>query len=208
MKLLVFGANGRVGSLAVEKALAKGHYVIAFVHGESRFKDHPNLEIFKGDIYDRSSVEAAVVKAEIVVSALGSWGTPKKNVLTVAMQHSIPAMENRGIKRIVSLTGHDARAKGDTLYPLHKLTHTMLKLVAPKILIDGEAHIRLLENSSLSWTVLRSPIMNEQGRQKYCLGSNRPEAWHTINRHAVARAMVDQISATNFIRSAPYLTRG
>ncbi len=208
MRITVFGANGRVGSLVVGQCLDTGHYVTAFVHGSSTFPKHKNLQVVQGNIYHPADVAKAIDGSEVVISALGSWGTPKKDVLTVGMRHVIPAMQARGITRIISLTGADALATGDSISLLTKLSRPALLLLAKKILIDGEQHIKLLEQSRLAWTVIRSPVMTERGDpNKFRLSHTRPFPWHTINRHSVAQAMVTQLDSDGFLQKAPFIKR-
>jgi putative NADH-flavin reductase len=207
MNIVVFGANGKVGSLVVAKAIDVSHKVVAFVYGAHNLTVHQNLRIVQGDIYDARSVEDAIMDSDVVISALGSWHTPQKNILTKGMQNIIPAMQKHSIKRIISLTGHDARWDKDTLSVIHRLSHLLLAVISPKILYDGEKHIELLDQSGLDWTVLRSPVMNQLGKQYYRLTTKRPMPWLTINRSCVAQALVDQCKSKTYIKSAPYLTR-
>jgi putative NADH-flavin reductase len=208
MKIVVFGANGRVGSLAVAELLKRGYKVKAFVHSGSNFKDNKNLEVTKGDIYSKDDVAKAIKGADVVISALGSWGTPKKDILTSGMKNIIPAMQQNKIKRIVSLTGSDAKAPGDAENLLHRASHLALSVIASKILRDGENHIELLNQSGLDWSVVRSPVMNDRGNaSKSELNLKRPKPWATINRKSVALAMVDLIEPTKHLRQAPYISR-
>lgn len=196
-RIVVFGANGRVGRLVVEHALTSGYRVVAFVHHHHDFPDNTNLSIVQGDIYKREDVEAALKGADVVISALGSWGTPKKDVLYTAMNAIIPAMKELGMSRIISLTGSEARATGDALGIIHRVAHVMLGFVAGKILRDGERHIQLLEQSGLDWVVIRSPIMLSSPRRSYRLDARRPRPWATISRQAVAYAILRQVSVSD-----------
>jgi putative NADH-flavin reductase len=196
MRIVIFGANGRVGNLVVKEALKRGHKVSAFVHSRSSFDYNPSLKIVKGDIYNPKDVENAVKGSDAVISALGSWGTPKKDILTTGMKNIIPAMQNNKTKRIVSLTGSDALAPGDTKTLIYILSHFTLSRLAPKILKDGETHIKLLSDSDLNWTVVRSPVMN-----------SRPKPWSTINRKSVALAMLDLAESNKNVKSAPHIIR-
>jgi putative NADH-flavin reductase len=208
MQITVFGANGRVGSLVVEQALRQGYKVTAFVHSASGLPPNPNLQVVKGDIYNAADVVAALSGSKVVISALGSWGTPKKDVLTAAMQYIIPAMQVNKRQRIISLTGADARAAGDVMTPIHQLSHVMISLSPGlrKILADGEKHIELLEASDLAWTVIRSPVMNEHSEAGRCrLTSRRPLPWATINRHAVANTLVNLIDDNSYNQQAPFI---
>lgn len=181
--------------------------MVAFVHGENPFAKNSRLITFQGDIYDEHSVKKAMHECELVVSTLGSWGTPKKDILSVGMSNIVPAMKGHNIQRIVSLTGHDARYENDRLSFVHRATHTLLLLFAPKILKDGEAHVKILAQSGLDWTVLRSPIMNEKGDKGYSLSNKRPMPWDTIHRQAVAQAICDQSIGGLHEKGAPFITR-
>lgn len=206
-KIVVFGASGRVGSLVVKYALDAGYDVVAFVHRHHQLPDNPALTIIQGDIYVTEDVLNAIKGVDIVVSALGSWGTKRKDVLSSAMASIIPAMQQHGVTRIVSLTGAEARASGDHLGIIHRFAHVGIGMTAGKILRDGERHIEALEQSRLDWTVIRSPIMTSRPVQKYTLSNHRPTPWALIQRTAVARAMVDQLSDETYIRQAPFIHR-
>ena len=128
------------------------------------------------------------------------------------MENIIPVMKKHDIRRIVSLTGGDARAPGDTLTMLHRLSHMMLSVVGHKVLRDSEKHIRLLSESNLDWTVLRSPIMNAKGNPfHFELSGQRPLPWQTIHRQSVVVSLLQAIEpqddkdGTN--TQAPYLRR-
>jgi putative NADH-flavin reductase len=208
MKIVVFGANGRVGSLVVKEALKRGYKVKAFVHSGSSFDYNPSLEIFKGNIYNNDDVSQAVKGVDAVISALGSWGTPKKDILTAGMSNIIPAMQKNKVKRVVSLTGSDAIAPRDSKSLIHALSHPLLSVIASKILKDAETHIKLLDSSGLNWTVVRSPIMNNRGKiNKFRLTNKRPKPWKTINRQSVAVAMLDLVESNKKLMQSPHIVR-
>lgn len=207
MRITVFGATGKVGRLVVQELLTRGHEVMAFQRRANKLIDSPKLTIYVGDIHDQAKVAAAIQGSDAVISALGSWGAPRKDILATAMRHIIPAMQQAGIKRVVSLTGADARAAGDQLGALHRLTYPLLGILAGKILRDGEDHIAQLERSGLDWTVIRSPVMRNRGSESdYALGKLRPAPWATVSRRAVAKSMVDQIEQSTHLCYAPFIS--
>jgi putative NADH-flavin reductase len=206
-QITVFGASGQIGRRVVGLLLERGYRVVAAVHGNSPLSEHEHLTVMTVDIYDAKSVEYALQGSDVVMSALGSWGTKRKDILTVGMQHIIPAMEKLQIRSIVSLTGADARAAGDKMEIIHRLTHIALGVVAPKILRDGEQHIALLEQSQLDWTVVRSPIMSSADNVGYgVLSLHRPLPWQRISRQYVAEAMVRSVEDDEWVRQAPYIS--
>ena len=202
MNILIFGANGNVGRLVVAEALKRGHNVTAFVHGAAP-DPAANLSVVNGDIYNRESVDAAVPGHEIIISTLGSWGTKDKNVLSTAMGKIVPAAEANGVQRIISLTGNVAGAPGDKNTLTSILSRALFNIVQPKILRDGEDHITILANSSLAWSVVRSPVMRSGNSANYKLSSK--SASLRVNRVAVAHAMMDLAESREWLQAAPYI---
>jgi putative NADH-flavin reductase len=208
MQITVFGASGKVGRRVVALALERGNTVIAFVHSHDPFVRTPNLIVQKGDVYSSEDVAKAIKGSDAVVSCLGSWGTKKRNVLTAAMRAIIPAMEQQKVTRIVTLTGSGANAPDQEPSKSYVF---MMKLLAPfpvgKIFSDGAQHMELLAISSLNWTTVRSPIMNNGANIGYKLGLKPGSALATINRQAVVVALLDQLESTEYSYQAPIISR-
>ncbi|MDQ3123417.1 MAG: SDR family oxidoreductase [bacterium] len=207
MNITVFGANGKVGSLLIHRLLSQGHYIKAFVHGRIPFTVDPRLQIIQGDIYNADEVAEATGGSEAVISTLGSWGSARKDILFTGMKHIVPAMESKGINRIISLTGADAWLRNETPDFIHRISHKALQIGAPKILMDSEKHLELLALSKLDWTVLRSPIMNENGDKSFKLSTTRPQPWATIHRNAVVEALMTLFAENSFVKQSPFITR-
>jgi putative NADH-flavin reductase len=207
-QVTVYGATGNIGSRIVRLLLKKGYRVVAFVHGEHTFTESPKLIVYKGDIYNKQDVAEAMHGSRAIISALGSWGTPQKDVLSAGMSAIIPAMKKQKIARIITLTGSDARVPEDKPSVLHKVTHAFFGAAAPKIMRDGEQHMRMLYKSGLQWTTLRSPVMNETGEKgAYTLRMKLPGIFATIHRDDVAEAMVWLLETGDFVHKAPVIYR-
>lgn len=91
MKLLVTGAAGFIGSHLTEKLLNEGHEVRAFVRYNSRNawgwlenNDHPNLEVYSGDIRDFDSVHMAMKGIDVVYHLAALIGIPYSYVSPMA----------------------------------------------------------------------------------------------------------------------------
>lgn len=134
MQITVFGANGKVGSKVVSEALKMGFDVVAFVYGKSDFEPSKNLKVVCGDVKNPHDVNNALEGSKAVISALGSWGTASKDILTSGMMTVIPAMHRHKIRRIVTLTGADALTERDKQSTFDSLTHLLLRLFAKKYL--------------------------------------------------------------------------
>jgi putative NADH-flavin reductase len=207
MQLTVFGASGKVGSLVVEAALRRGFSVVAFTHSRDMFIPSNKMRVIKADIHSATDVAKAVQGSDAVISCLGSWGTKSKDILSSAMENVIPAMEAQGIKRIITLTGGAAFDEKDVLPAGQKIAYKLFSVGAGKIIYDGEQHIKLLRASSLDWTVIRAPVMNNIGRATYKLSNKLPGLFTTIPRQAVANAILDQLDNPKTIHQLPVIYR-
>jgi putative NADH-flavin reductase len=212
MKIVVFGASGKVGRVLVHQALTRGYKVVAVVHKNNPFYAEPNLEVVTGDIYRGEDIRIAITGCDAVISCLGSWGrkTPSgnRNVLSSAMANIIPAMREQKINRIITLTGAGAAPPDRPMTFAQKLS---MKLAAPfpagKVFADGEQHMRLLMDSGLDWTTVRSPVMNGRSSTDYVLKDVAGSPFPTISREAVAASMLDQLDSAEWSRKAPALHR-
>lgn len=207
MVITVFGASGKVGRLVVAEAIARGHTVRAFIHHTNTLTDDPHLTIIQGDIHDKQAVANAIYGSQGIISTLGSWGTPSKDIVSTGIRNIIAAMTSMGIDRIVSITGSDAYDSTDRPTLGRLCSHFVAKLAAGKVLADGEEHIRLLRASKLDWTVLRSPVMTNGARIFYKLSLRPVASWRPIPRKAVAKALLDQMDGPGYSAAAPFLHR-
>ncbi len=208
MKIVVFGANGRVGQKVVQKLLKAGHAVRGVVHGDNPFTEHENLEVVQGDIHDGEFVMQAVQGCDAVASTLGSWGTKTKDIQVAGMKNIIPAMQAANIERIVSLTGAGVFDELDQPSLMDKINRLAISKGATKIFIDGEEHIRLLRRSHLVWTVVRSPIMKENGKPgQFVLNDRFPAPWSTILRDDVATSICNLVTGDDWAQHAPFIHR-
>jgi putative NADH-flavin reductase len=207
MQVTIFGANGRIGRLTVMEALKRDVRVVAFVHGDNPFVENEKLQVIQGDIYNQNDVAQALNNSDVVISTLGSWSTPNKDILSKGMENIIPAMKSLGINRIVSLTGSGCRTSQDSASLKLFFNRLPLMLVAPKVLNDAEEHIKLLEDSDLDYTIIRSPVMSDEGEAKFRLEEKCPMPWAKINRKSVAIAMLDSLEKTDHLNKAPFISK-
>ena len=205
MKILILGANGRVGSKVAALLLVRGHSVVAAVHSSDSHVPSA-AQTLHVDITDYESVIAALNGCDGVVCALSSWNAPKHDVLASAMKVVVPAMETAGVRRIISISGDVARLAVEQVPLPVKLFHVVALGAIRQIVTDSEKHIQLLNDSTLEWTVLRPGIMTSTPRGDYTLQLTHPLR-PTIPRAAVVESIADLIESHSYIRKAPYIVR-
>ena len=61
MKIAVFGATGGLGLQLLDKALDKGHEIIAYVRSPEKITfEHENLKVIKGDVFDKEKISESL----------------------------------------------------------------------------------------------------------------------------------------------------
>lgn len=207
MNVAVFGASGRVGQRVVQLLLANGYNVVAISRHYDQALENERLRVENVDVHDADAVMRALQDVDEVISVVSSWGSEHGDVLSSAMRSIIPAMHAYGIKRLVSLTGTGAFTSEDKPTLAQRASRALFHKIAPAVLEDGEEHIRLLQQSDVDWTVVRSPAMNNLGKDTYKLSAKLSTGAATINRQAVAKAIVAQLSDGKWLRQTPTIWR-
>lgn len=203
MNITVFGASGKVGRRVVARALDNGHRVVANVHSRNPFTEREGLTVRVGDVTDAGTIDDALENADTVISTLGTFGKGGTDVLTEGMRAIIPAMQRRGLKRIVTLTGAGAAWRGDRRGATLTVNRIALRLMEAGALRDAEAHLALLADSPLEWTTVRAPGIRAEGADGYRLSPGVPSLLTGVNAPAVAHSLVDLVEHPDYIRQAP-----
>lgn len=206
MTISALGATGHIGRRIVTSLLQQGYSVTAFCHGPNQFPHHNSLRIITGDVHQENDLREAISGSDAVISTLGSWHTPTQDILSSATQHLVKLMPELGITRLITLTGADARLAEDHQTIFQRALRPVFVTIAPKILADAENHLQMLQNSSLDWTSLRSPVMRSFGSQgRFKLSTTPPPPWATIHRQDVATALIKLAISSDYAGQAVYI---
>lgn len=208
MNILVFGASGKVGRHVVERAIAASHHVTAFVRNPAKpGLLHDGLRIVQGDVHDAHQVREAVRGQEAVISVIGHTKTSRGDVLTELAAHLIPAMEEEGVRRLVSLVGAGVPDPADLPSIGKTLMRGAMKLFVRDMLHDAERHAAALRSSDLDWTLVRPPrLTDEPGRNEYRTGILKLGPTERISRADLAGFMLRLATSDEYVRSAPMIS--
>jgi putative NADH-flavin reductase len=208
MKLTVFGATGKTGRHVVEQALDAGHEVAAFVRNPAKLElRHERLRVVQGDIADAAEVREAVRGQDAVISALGQTKTSSKDVLTVAARHLVPAMQDEGARRLVTLVGAGVPDERDEGSLGRTLMRGLMKLVARHVLEDAERHAEIVRSSDLEWSLVRPPRLTDGPKQgEYRTGYLQLGGTNTISRADLADFMLTLATDGRYVREAPMVS--
>jgi len=217
LRLVVFGSTGGTGRRLVERAIAEGHEVTAFVRKASKMTArHQRLKIVVGDAFDSSQVEEAVAGNEAVISVLGSRvpsnplhprrpGDPD-GVGSASSGNIVVAMKEHGLPRFVCQT---AWGVGESRRDPGFAGAFFMKVLVPPLLrdeyADKEAQEEIVRGSDLDWTIVRPMILtNGPWTNDYRAGEDlKPGRRPYISRADAADFLIRQLTDDTFVHRTP-----
>jgi putative NADH-flavin reductase len=151
MRLLVLGSTGRLGHELVSQALEQGHDVTAFARTPDKLKlNHPKLKVVQGDVLETSTVKAAVLGQDAVISALGVGESFKsESLISRSMPVIVEAMETQGVGRLIFTSGIILKLDVVPLF-----MRLLMRLLMRDLMRDKKAGEDLLRQSRLEWTLV------------------------------------------------------
>jgi uncharacterized protein YbjT (DUF2867 family) len=208
--IALFGGTGKTGSRVLTRLLDQGHAVRVLVRDPARLRpsQHPALTVITGDVTAAAAVRQAVEGADAVLSLFGQVKGSPPRVQTEGTRAIIAAMQEFGVRRIVSLSGgglpdpvHDRPTLAD------RAIRGIMRVAAGQVLDDAADHLRVLEQSGLDWTVVRAPRLTEApGVGRYRVGWVGVDASTQISRDDLADFIVTQIDDRRFVRQLPFVS--
>jgi uncharacterized protein len=199
MRVVVFGAAGRVGQRVVEYALDAGHEVRAVVRNEREvpFRRSSNLHIDVGDVL-APLVPAMVVRgADVVVSTLGSRRRDEGITLrTDATRQILEAMNVHGISRILLVSSAGVLSGG-------LLGEHCVELGLEHVVADHRGAWGLVERSGIDFTLACPPRLTSGSRSRsYRREIDRlPDGGTDISPEDVADFIVEALNGAGYRRS-------
>lgn len=206
MRVLILGATGRIGRLALTRALADGHDVVALTRRPQAIASVDHLTLVPGDVTDPTAVSRAVAVVECVLAAIG----PRENSadaersVELGARNLVAAMEREGIRRIVTLSGAAVDSAGDRKPLFDQLASRVVRVFARHVVGAKQREYEVIAATSLAWTALRPPLVSDGSARGYRLALNlQPGA--RVRRADIADALVDQLTDSTFLRQAPFV---
>ena len=217
MRVVIFGPTGGTGRRLVERAIAEGHQVTAFVRNPSRMTArHRRLRIVVGDAFDPEKVGEAVAGNEAVLCVLGSRqpsnplhprrpGDPY-GVASAGSTNIVAAMKEHGLERLVC---QSAWGVGESKQHPGLAGAFFMKVLVPPLLrdeyADKEAQEETVRQSDLGWTIVRPMILtNGPWTNDYQARLDlKPGRRPYISRADVAAFLMRQLTDDTFLRDTP-----
>ena len=204
MKVIVFGATGNVGRVAVENLLKAGHSVTAFARSPEKLNlSDPKLRLAAGDAMKLSDVTAAVAGHDAVVVTLGAGMSRKSKIRSQGTMNVIKAMQIHGVRRLIAQSTLGARDSWPTLNFWWK--RVMFGALLAPVFRDHELQEQLVEASGLDWTIVRPSAFTDQPTTRPVIEDVQNTARGLdlkIARSELARFLTRQLSDRQYIGRA------
>jgi len=151
MNILILGATGRVGSQIVTYALHDRHHVTVLVRTQEKIQiNNEKLTIIQGDVLNKEDIFNAMHGIDVVISALNTDGT---TTLSESIPFIIEAMENEGIKRIITIGTAGILQSRTTLDSL-RYQSSESKRKSTRAAKEHHKVYDMLKQSTLEWTIV------------------------------------------------------
>lgn len=153
MNVLVFGATGTIGRLAVDRLLADGHRVTAFARRPEKLAAAPNLTLHAGDAMQAADVARVMPGHDAVIVAFGAGMSRKSRIRSQGTLNVITAMQTHGVRRLICQSTLGAHDSWDNLNFFWK--RIMFGALLAPVFRDHELQEQLVRASGLDWTIVR-----------------------------------------------------
>ncbi len=208
MKIVIFGASGKTGTLLTEQALAKGHIVTAYVRREGALiQQHSNLRIVTGNLNDTTKLKEAIAGSDAVISTLGGGSLTKHSPEIIAgIDRIVSIMEQEQVERFIYLSSIGAGESRNLMSPVIRFFITDVMLRVP--LADHTANENRLAKSTLKWTIVRPGGLTDgpkTGKLHHGSNNNILKGSPKISRANVASFMLEQLTDVKYINQGVWL---
>lgn len=207
-RVLIIGASQGIGLETTRQALEAGHEVRALSRSAARIGiADPKLDKVSGDALSQTDIDAAVNGVGAVIQVLGVGPGDlfgPVHLFSDATRILVAAMETRGVKRLVCVTGFGA---GDSRSSISCLQLVPFRLLLGRAYDDKDVQERLIRESTLDWTIARPGVLTNGPRTGRYKVLDQPSQWRNgiISRADVAEFLVRQIEGAAYVRKTPVL---
>ncbi len=204
MKVIVIGATGSIGKLAVKTLLEDGQSVTAFArHPESLKGGDVRLTRVAGDAANGQCVAQAIKGHDAVIVTLGAGSARTGTIRSAGTLNVIQAMQAHGVTRLIvqsTLGAHDSWGNLNFFWK-----RIMFGLLLRPVHRDHELQESLVQASGLDWTIVRPSAFSDRvqtGALREGFDAGLRGLRLQIARQDVARFLGRQLRETRYLRRA------
>ncbi len=202
--IALFGGTGRTGHPTLQKLLDAGFRVRAQARNPAGIPiEHERLTVIKGSFNDPGAVAEVIEGSDAVISLVGHVKDSEKDLLTTGLGYVIYAMDKRGLKRIVNLTGAGVPHPKDKPKFVDKAFRFVMGTFFKDVIHDATESSFLLRASDLDYTNVRGPRLTEGAAKGTRKVGYVGEINSSLTREDLATFIVEVLIEDEYIRDEP-----
>lgn len=205
-KIAVLGGTGKAGKYLIDNLINQGYEIKALTRNPEKLS-HTSLLVEKiiGDARNYESVYALLQGCDAVISTIGP-SRKEPDTCSVATGHVIKAMQTLNIRRYIELAGLAIDVPSDKKGFMTKLLVGIMKLFFPAVINDRQKGYRLLSESDLDWTLVRSSMIELTDAKRVVKISLLDSPGRKVSSTDLALFLISQLSDEQFIRRSPFIS--
>ena len=204
MRVIVVGATGKIGRLAVAAMLEQGHEVTAFARRPEKLGlVDDRLTLFPGDASAIDDLKQAISGHDAVVVTLGAGAARKGTIRSQGTLNVIQAMHATGVRRLICQSTLGAHESWSNLNFFWK--RIMFGLLLRPVFLDHELQEKLVRASGLDWTIVRPSAFAEgpaTGTYREAFAATERNLSLKISMADVAEFLRKQLTDKRYLRRA------
>ena len=207
MRISVLGATGRTGQLLVAELLRRGHELTVLARSPEKLGARlAAVRVVPGASTEADALATLLEGAEAVVSALGPTSR-HSTVMSDTARVLVPAMQQRGIRRYVGVSGTGVDMEGDRKGRKDRMISSMIRRVGGPMATDKALEHRILAASDLEWTLARPPrLVDGPATGRVAHDARTPGRSNSIRRADLAMFLADIAEQGLYVRQSPFVS--
>jgi putative NADH-flavin reductase len=208
MKIVLFGASGKTGSLLTEAALAEGYEVVAYVRNAASVKSvHQNLQVVAGQLNEKDQLTSVIRGADACISTLGGASLTKHSRgIMEGIDNIVSIMEAEQVKRLIYLSSIGV---GESRYYMPQpIRFLVVDLMLRVPMADHNVNETHITRSQLQYTIVRPGGLTDgpkTGNLKHGSESIKIKGNSSISRANVAAFLLEQVESKEYLNKGVWL---
>jgi putative NADH-flavin reductase len=205
LKIAILGGTGKSGRYLVKQLLNQDfHLKLLLRNPENLQVKSPLIEVVQGDARTYESIELLLDGCQAVISMLGQpKGEPA--IFSQASKNVIRAMQRFNMERYILITGLNVDTPFDNKGPKTKMATDWMKENFPETTNDKQVEFNVLSNSTVDWTLVRLPLIEQTDERSKILVSLEDCPGDKISSTELAYFLIGQLFDKTFVRKAPFI---
>ena len=205
-KIAVIGVTGKEGKYLISQLINQGYQIKALTRNPDKLSLTSSLvEKITGDARNYESIYTLIQGCDAVISTIGP-SRKEPDTCSIVTGNVIQAMQTLNIKRYIELAGLAIDAPSDKKGFMTNLLANIMKLFFPRIIADRQKGYRLLSESDLEWTLVRSSMIELTDAKRLVKTSLIDSPGRKVSSTDLSLFLIDQLSDDRFIKKAPFIS--